>query len=93
MMVERGKSGRINLLRSPRQRHVPALLGSAYELHTAYPGTKIPTSCVLKMRNHQKEYAELVNDVMIELLHPVADPLQAIIGDNIKELANHERIT
>ena len=36
--------------------------------------------------------AELVSDAVIDLLHPVADRLHTLTGDNGKEFAEHERI-
>jgi IS30 family transposase len=44
------------------------------------------------LRKVDRRTAELVSDAMIELLHPVADRLHTITGDNGKEFADHERI-
>jgi len=44
------------------------------------------------LRKVDRRTADMVSDAMFELLHPVADRLHTITGDNGKEFAYHERI-
>ena len=44
------------------------------------------------LRKVDRRTAELVSEVVIDLLHPVADRTHTITGDNGKEFADHDRI-